>query len=146
MKQFIKLSIALLLVLTVGVYQLSAQKNIAARSQQVVSKLTEKLALTTEQQQKVSALFVEHINNMKSIREEAKTLGMEQAKSKMKELRKNTNDKLNAILTDEQKMKYAALKNEKLKSIQKRKGENKKQNLEKPTENELEKHLEESVF
>ena len=113
MKRLMKVMsvLALLLITNIGF----AQRVRAGRDAEMVTKmtarLTEKLSLTTDQQSKVSAILTAHRANMKVMREQMQN---EPSKEEKMKLRKAAWDKLDtditAVLTDEQKPKYTAYK------------------------------------
>lgn len=148
MNKLIKLSIAI--VLTLGVNLLFAQKGADEKAKMMVTKLTEKLALTAEQQQKATVIFTEHFNNMVGLKAEFKKSNSDQAKTAIKEQRKKTDKSLNGILNDDQKVKYEAAKKELRQSMKnKREGKRRggKGNKNAPaTDPELENHLDDEAF
>jgi hypothetical protein len=113
MKRLMKVMsvLALLLITNIGF----AQRVRAGRDAEMVTKmtarLTEKLSLTTDQQSKVSAILTAHRANMKVMREQMQN---EPSKEEKMKLRKASWDKLDtdisAVLTVEQKPKYAVYK------------------------------------
>jgi periplasmic protein CpxP/Spy len=113
MKRLMKVMsvLALLLITNIGF----AQRVRAGRGAEMVTKmtarLTEKLTLTTDQQSKVSAILTAHKANMKVMREQMQN---EPNKEEKMKLRKASWDKLDtdisAVLTVEQKPKYAVYK------------------------------------
>jgi len=148
MKKLIKLSLAI--VLTMGVNLLFAQKGADEKAKMMVTKLTEKLALTTDQQQKATVIFTEHFNNMVGLRAEFKKSNSEQAKTAIKEQRKKTDNSFTSILTDDQKVKYQAAKKEMRQSMKNKregKGRGGKGNKNAPAmDPEMENHLDDEAF
>lgn len=148
MNKLIKLSIAI--VLTLGVNLLFAQKGADEKAKMMVTKLTEKLALTADQQQKATVIFTEHFNNMVGLKAELKKANSDQARSAIKEQRKKTDRNLNGILNDDQKAKYEAVKKELRQSMKNKraeKGRGGKGNKNAPAmDPEMENHLDDEPF
>jgi Spy/CpxP family protein refolding chaperone len=115
MKNLIKLSLAMLMVVYsfASFAQKGPKKSVDERAKMVVTKLTEKLALTDEQQKKATEIFTNHFNEVKALRESSKDQPKEQVKASIKELRKKNNVAFRAILTEEQKAKLVELRKEK---------------------------------
>jgi hypothetical protein len=148
MKKLIKLSLAI--VLTMGVNLLFAQKGADEKAKMMVNKLTEKLALTADQQQKATVIFTEHFNNMVGLRVELKKANSEQAKTAIKEQRKKTDNRFTSILSDDQKVKYQTAKKEMRQSMKNKragKGRGGKGNKNvPPMDPEMESHLDDEAF
>jgi Spy/CpxP family protein refolding chaperone len=70
--------------------------------------LTEKLNLTADQQTQVKAIDGDTAKQMMAVREDS-SLSQDDRRSKMMDIRKASQDKIRAILTDDQKTKYDAL-------------------------------------
>jgi Spy/CpxP family protein refolding chaperone len=113
MKRLIKVMsvLALMLITNMGFAQRGGEGRGAEMVSKMTARLTEKLILTADQQSKVSAILTAHKTNMKSVREQMKNASSKEEKLK---LRKAAWDKLDtdisAVLTDEQKPKYTAYK------------------------------------
>jgi hypothetical protein len=148
MKKLIKLSLAI--VLTMGVNLLFAQKGADEKAKMMVTKLTEKLALTADQQQKATVIFTEHFNNMVGLKAELKKANSDQAKTAIKEQRKKTDNRFTSILSDDQKVKYQAAKKEIRQSMKNKragKGRGGKGNKNAPSmDPEMESHLDDEAF
>lgn len=148
MNKLIKLSIAI--VLTLGVNLLFAQKGADEKAKMMVTKLTEKLALTADQQQKAIVIFTEHFNNMVGLKAELKKANSDQARTAIKEQRKKTDKSLNGILNDDQKAKYEAVKKELRQSMKNKragKGRGSKGGKNTPAmDPEMENHLDDEAF
>jgi hypothetical protein len=148
MNKLIKLSLAI--VLTMGVNLLFAQKGADEKAKMMVNKLTEKLALTADQQQKATVIFTEHFNNMVGLRADFKKVNSEQAKTAIKEQRKKTDNRFTSILSDDQKVKYQTAKKEMRQSMKNKragKGRGGKGNKNvPPMDPEMESHLDDEAF
>ncbi|MFA9213243.1 MAG: hypothetical protein ACEQSR_05280 [Candidatus Methylacidiphilales bacterium] len=150
MNKLIKLGLAL--VLTLGMSQLFAQKGADEKAKMMVTKLTEKLTLTADQQQKATVIFTEHFNNMVGLRAELKKANSEQARTAIKEQRKKTDNSFTSILTDDQKVRYQAAKKEMRQSMKNKKegkgrGGKGKGNKNAPAmDPEMENHLDDEAF
>lgn len=148
MKKLIKLSLAI--VLTMGVNLLFAQKGADEKAKMMVTKLTEKLALTADQHQKATVIFTEHFNNMVGLKAELKKANSDQAKTAIKEQRKKTDNRFTSILSDDQKVKYQAAKKEIRQSMKNKragKGRGGKGNKNAPSmDPEMESHLDDEAF
>jgi hypothetical protein len=136
MKKLIKLSFVV--ALTFFANFAIAQKSAEEKTKMVVSKLNEKLALNEEQQQKISTVFTSHFNTVKEIRKQFKSGDKEQAKIKIKEQWKKTDEQVIATLNETQRANYLDAKKDIRKKMQGRTkgGKNKKQ-LSKEDENLL---------
>jgi periplasmic protein CpxP/Spy len=69
--------------------------------------MTEKLALTEEQQTKIKAVWAKGAEDMKALREKGRDNLTEEDRKKMGESFRKQNEEVQAILTPEQKEKYA---------------------------------------
>lgn len=113
MKRLMKVMsvLALLLITNIGFAQRGREGRGAEMVTKMTARLTEKLTLTTDQQSKVSAILTAHRANMKVMREQMQN---EPSKEEKMKLRKASWDKLDtdisAVLTVEQKPKYAVYK------------------------------------
>jgi periplasmic protein CpxP/Spy len=76
-----------------------------------VEMLTKRLNLTTDQQAQVKAIDEDTGKQMMALRNDT-SLSQDERRSKMMEIRKGSQDKIRAILTDEQKTKYDAMQAE----------------------------------
>ncbi|MFY7734694.1 MAG: hypothetical protein ACOVSR_14515 [Bacteroidia bacterium] len=148
MNKLIKLSLAI--VLTLGVNLLFAQKGADEKAKMMVTKLTEKLALTADQQQKATVIFTEHFNSMVGLKTELKKSNSDQAKTAIKEQRKKTDNRFTSILSDDQKVKYQAAKKELRQSMKNKragKGRGSKGGKNTPAmDPEMENHLDDEAF
>ena len=70
--------------------------------------LTKRLDLTADQQTKVKAIDEDTGKQMMTLRNDT-SLSQDDRRSKMMDIRKSSQDKIRAILTDDQKTKYDAL-------------------------------------
>ena len=73
--------------------------------------LTKRLNLTTDQQTQVKAIDEDTGKQMMTVRNDT-ALSQDDKRSKMMDIRKASQDKIRAILTDDQKTKYDALQAE----------------------------------
>jgi Spy/CpxP family protein refolding chaperone len=73
--------------------------------------LTEKLNLTADQQTQVKAIDGDTAKQMMTVRDDS-SLSPDDRRSKMMDIRKASQDKVRAILTDDQKTNYDALQAE----------------------------------
>jgi membrane-associated HD superfamily phosphohydrolase len=119
MKKLIKLSFVV--ALTIFANFAIAQKSAEEKTKMVVSKLNEKLALSEDQQQKISTVFTSHFNTVKELRKQFKSGDKGQAKIKIKEQWKKTDELVTAVLTDVQRPKYQDAKKELRNKMQNRK-------------------------
>jgi len=109
-------SFLIAMIFTIGTIQLSAQTN--DKIEKRVENLKQKLSLTEEQTSKVRIIIQ---NTAAEIKKE-KTSVKESVKKEMK----SANEQIELVLTDEQKLKYKELKEEKKAMIkEKRKGRKK---------------------
>jgi protein CpxP len=70
--------------------------------------LTKKLNLTPDQVTQVKAIDADAINQMKALREDNSVAGPDK-RTKMMDIHKTSQDKIRALLTDDQKTKFDAL-------------------------------------
>lgn len=70
--------------------------------------LTKRLSLTTDQQTQVKAILDDQGKQMSTLRNDT-SLSSDDKRSKMMDLRKGSQDKIRATLTDDQKTKYDAM-------------------------------------
>ncbi len=119
-------NVALLFLVSVSLLSFG-QKRAEKKVDFFVSKLTEKLALSADQQSKAKVIYTNHIEKVKALRASLKTATEEQKKAALKEQWQKTDAELLATLTDEQKTKYAAAKKEMRKNVRaRREGKGKK--------------------
>jgi Spy/CpxP family protein refolding chaperone len=76
-----------------------------------VAMLTKKLNLTPDQVTQVTAIDDDSRTQMRAVRSDT-SLSQDDRRSKMREIGKASQDKIRAVLTDEQKTKYDALQAE----------------------------------
>ena len=113
MKKLMKVMsvLALMLITNIGFAQRGGEGRGTEMVSKMTARLTEKLTLTADQQSKVSSILTTHRANMKAMREQMQNAPSKEEKMK---LRKAAWDKLDtdisAVLTDEQKPKYTAYK------------------------------------
>ena len=91
------------------------------RAAKATTQLTEKLTLTTAQQEKVKAILLEQNTQQNKAREEALS-DRKEARTKMMERAKESDSKINAVLTDEQKKTYAAFQKDRKEKMENRMG------------------------
>jgi spermidine/putrescine-binding protein len=101
------------------------------RAQKVTQYMTTSLALTSDQQTKITALNLTKSKQLDSVRT-ANSANMEVAKPAMKKVKDSYNTGLNSILTTDQKTKWEALKKQKRDEYQKNKAAGRK-----PAEGEI---------
>jgi Spy/CpxP family protein refolding chaperone len=70
--------------------------------------LTKKLNLTPDQVTQVKAIDADAMNQMKALREDTSVAGSDK-RAKMMDIHKTSQDKIRALLTDDQKTKFDAL-------------------------------------
>jgi len=73
-----------------------------------VEMLTKRLNLTADQQTQVKAIDDDTMKQMATVRNDT-SLSQDDKRAKMMDIRKGSQDKIRAVLTDEQKTKYEAL-------------------------------------
>lgn len=91
------------------------------RAKKMVDMLTEKLKLNDDQKTKVTAIYTEQGTAMAKIREEANG-DRDAMREKSMKLRKETDEKVTALLTDDQKTAYKAWQEEQRAAMQNRQG------------------------
>ncbi|MES2381615.1 MAG: hypothetical protein V4538_11275 [Bacteroidota bacterium] len=111
MKNIVK-SIAVLLLFVSTSATLFAQRQQGSKMEMVMSKLTEKLSLTPDQQSKVKAIFSTHFDQMKALKEQVKNASPEDKKTALRAQWKKTDDAMLAVLDTTQKTKYQEAKKE----------------------------------
>lgn len=85
------------------------------RTKRMVDLLTEKLKLSDDQQTKVTAIVTDQTKAMQKAREEAGD-NRDGMREKMQTIMKDTDTKINAVLTDDQKTAYRAYLDERMKN------------------------------
>ena len=80
-------------------------------AREFLQELTEKLNLTDEQKAAVKVILVTEANEIKAVRQDS-SLSDEQKQAKIKEIRDNGREKINALLTPEQQKKFAEMKDQ----------------------------------
>lgn len=100
-------ALALALALSLSVAAFAAPKQARSSVQNMVDQLT----LTPEQKAKVDPITDEDAKQFRALKEDS-SLSDEDRKKKTAELRKNTDVKLKAVLTEEQWKKYQEIKAE----------------------------------
>jgi Spy/CpxP family protein refolding chaperone len=90
-------------------------------SQQRVNILAKRLNLSDDQKQKLTTIFSDSQQQMQSIRQDS-SLSREDKMAKMKSLREQTDNKINGILNDDQKQKYAQMREQARERMQDRQG------------------------
>jgi len=91
------------------------------RATKMTTQLTEKLALTVDQQTKVKSILLDQNAAMAKTREEAGE-DRKAARTKMMANMQESNAKINAVLTEDQKKTFAAYQEERKAAMQKRMG------------------------
>jgi len=91
------------------------------RATKMTTQLTEKLALTVDQQAKVKSILLDQNAAMAKTREEAGE-DRKAARTKMMANMQESNAKINAVLTEDQKKAFAAYQEERKAAMQKRMG------------------------
>ena len=74
-----------------------------------LQELSEKLNLTDEQKAAIEPILVTEANEIKAVHQDS-SLSDEQKQAKVKEIRDNSREKINALLTPEQQKKFAEMK------------------------------------
>ena len=87
--------------------------------QKRVDMLAKRLNLSDDQKQKLLPIFTDEQQQMQSIRQDS-SLSREDRMQKVQTLRQQTNDKVNGILNDDQKQKYAQIQQEMRERMQQR--------------------------
>jgi len=80
-------------------------------AREFMQELSEKLNLTDAQKAAVKAIIVNEANEIKAVHQDS-SLSNEQKQAKIKEIRDNSREKINALLTPEQQKKFAEMKGE----------------------------------
>jgi Spy/CpxP family protein refolding chaperone len=80
-------------------------------AQQFMQELSEKLNLTDAQKAAIKPILANDANEIKAVRQDG-SLSEEQKMAKIKEIRENGMEKINAILTPEQQKEFAEIKSE----------------------------------
>lgn len=140
MKNLIKLSI--LVTMSIFANFVFAQRSSEEKTKLVVTKLTEKLVLSAEQQQKLNDIFINHFNSVKDLRLQFKNSDKEAGKKEIKEEWNRTEQQVLNVLNDAQKPKYHEAKKEMRKNLHSKlknngRGKGMKKTIEKDTENIL---------
>ncbi|GEM_PF-3751947 len=99
-------------VLTVACALLGATLAFAKQAQSATSRRVSQLDLSADQKTKVDPIVAEDAKKLRALREDA-TLSADDKKAKESDVRKDTDAKLKAVLTDDQWKKYQELKSEK---------------------------------
>jgi periplasmic protein CpxP/Spy len=90
-------------------------------SQQRVNVLAKRLNLSDDQKGKLQSIFADSQQQMQGVRQDS-SLSRQDRMEKMKSLRSQTDDKINGILNDDQKQKYAQMKEQAKERMQERQG------------------------
>lgn len=90
--------------------------------QQRVNILAKRLNLNDDQKGKITTIFTDMQQQMQSIRGDS-SLSREDRMAKMKTLREQTDEKVNGVLNDDQKQKYAAMKQQAQERMKEREGQ-----------------------
>jgi len=147
MKNLVKLSIVV--ALSIFANFAIAQKTPEEKTKIIVTKLTQKLTLSADQQQKLTDIFTPHFNMMKDIRIQFKNGDKEAGKRAAKEQWSRTDQQVVMILDDTQRAKYNEAKMKMRKNIMNRnnkKGNAKNAKNKKPVEVEVDEPLDEEAF
>jgi Spy/CpxP family protein refolding chaperone len=115
---FVALTLALLLALT-GVRMFAQTDSTSAavdpatkaKVQQRLQQLSSELNLTDDQKQKIQPILQSNLQQAKSVKDDT-SLSPDQKKAKMADIHQNMNSQIAPILTPEQKVKLAAMKDE----------------------------------
>eukprot|EP01132_Coremiostelium_polycephalum_P015207 gene15207-18386_t len=91
----------------------------AERAKRSTDRLAEKLNLNEDQKAKVLAIFTDQATQMGKIREESKG-DRDAMKTKVEALTADTDGKISAVLTDDQKKQYEAVKAARKEAMEKR--------------------------
>ena len=94
------------------------------RAARMTTQLTEKLSLTADQQTRVKAIFLDQSTQMSKAREEAGD-DRKAMRTKMMTMMQENNDKINALLNDDQKKTFAAYQEERKANMRNRGGDHK---------------------
>jgi protein CpxP len=84
--------------------------------------LTEKLDLTADQQAKLKPILEDESTQMKTLHDDT-SLAPEDKRTKMKELRESSTEKINAVLTPDQQSKWKQMKQEMMEKHKAMKGQ-----------------------
>jgi hypothetical protein len=76
-----------------------------------IEMLTDRLKLTADQQAKIKPILADQQTQMGALRGD-QSLSQEDRMAKMTKIRTDTNDKINAVLTADQKTEYAKMQEE----------------------------------
>jgi len=91
------------------------------RATKTTATLTEKLTLTADQQPKVKAILLDQNTQMEKARADAGD-DRKAMREKMMSMMQDSNGKINALLTDDQKKAFAAYQEERKAAMEKRQG------------------------
>ncbi|MFZ4798957.1 MAG: hypothetical protein ACOYMA_15760 [Bacteroidia bacterium] len=149
MKKLVKLSIVVALCIFANFA--IAQKSPEEKTKIIVTKLTQKLTLSADQQQKLNDIFTPHFNMMKDIRMQFKNGDKEEGKRAAKEQWSRTDQQVVMVLDDTQRAKYNEAKMKMRKNIMNRnnkkgKGDLKNSKNQKPVEIGVDEPLDEEAF
>ncbi|TDG36873.1 hypothetical protein EZJ43_06220 [Pedobacter changchengzhani] len=132
-----KLMMICALVFSVMTYANAQQKNWGTpeeRAQKMTDRLVEKLKLNDDQKEKVSTIYMDQAKAMTKIREEAGDDKVAMREKVMK-LRRDDNDKIDALLTNDQKATYKVMQDEQKERMKKGGDRQKTTSDVKPAEN-----------
>jgi hypothetical protein len=87
--------------------------------QQRVNMLAKRLKLSDDQKQKLLPIFTDAQQQMQSLHEDT-SMSRDDRMAKMKSIREDTDGKINGILNDDQKQKYAAMQQQMRERMQER--------------------------
>ncbi len=149
MKKLIKLSIVV--AFSIFTNFAIAQKSPEEKTKIFITKLTEKLTLSKDQQVKLNDIFFAHYNMMRDLRLQFKNEDKEIGKKAAKEQWSRTEQQLIMMLNDVQRSKYndekmKMRKNMMNRKIKNEKGDLKNSNNKKPVEVDVEEPLDEEAF
>jgi len=82
-----------------------------ANPEERLNRVSERLGLNAEQKTKLKDVFESEAKAMRELRSDT-SLTAEDRRAKLRKLREQSNEKINAFLTDEQKTKYKEMQNE----------------------------------
>ena len=104
---------ALVAIAMCGYAQKAVKPNLSAkeRADKFVTMLDSQLALSNDQKQKIKQIEIEHAKKIKEFRKQDES-EMKKKIEQRKNLAKNLKEEINAILTTEQKKKFAEMKSE----------------------------------
>ena len=89
---------------------------------EVVAKMSTKLSLTDDQKTKITPIIAERQEKLKALAADTSTPKLQKMK-KMKSVYADSDTKINALLTDEQKQKYAQMQEEMREEMKERRGQ-----------------------